>query len=33
MHARCVQVAEKARTSVSESLTRITGSLPKRMIL
>jgi len=33
MQSRWVQVAEKARNSVSESLTTITGSAPKRTIL
>src|ERR1051326_2530625 len=30
--SRCVQVAVKARKSVSETLTRMTGSAPKRTI-
>ncbi len=33
MQARWVQVAEKARKSVSPTRTTITGSLPKRTIL
>jgi hypothetical protein len=29
MESRCVQVAEKARKSLSDAFTRITGSAPK----